>query len=59
MGGRVARIPPPGQPAANSQQSASGLNLNVRENLNKSQNIVMPSGISAYAPSQLLQSSSR
>lgn len=41
--------------------SNSGLNMNaVRENLNKSQNIVMPSGVNnAYAPQQLLNSSSR
>jgi len=44
-----------------NSQSNSGLNMNaVRENLNKSQNIVMPSGVNnAYAPQQLLHSSSR
>ena len=59
IGNRVMRVPAGASQAAaannNSQQSSSGLNLSVRENLNKSQNITMPTGANnAYAPQQLL-----
>ena len=55
IGSRVMRIPPGGSTqqqsngtAASNGNMASG---HVRENLNKSQNIAMPSGVNnAYAP---------
>mmetsp|Transcript_14375 Transcript_14375/g.19472 ORF Transcript_14375/g.19472 Transcript_14375/m.19472 type:complete len:97 (-) Transcript_14375:1524-1814(-) len=67
MGGRLSRAPHVGASQnsanmSNSQQSnGGGLNINMRENLNKSQNVQTSaqSITNAYAPTQVLQSSSR